>query len=395
MLNSKDMSAAKLALENGTAIPEAQKAYQLLIQQADKALNLEGFSVTDKKLLPPSKDLHDYLSISRYWWPDKTKTDGLPWKRRDGLTNPKSQTDHADRKRLGAMSDSVRALSYAYYFSGDEKYAQKGTDLIKIWFLDSATKMNPHLEFAQSVPGLDRRRRSGILDGRLIPEKVLDAITLFTDSTHWSEKNNQDMNQWLTDYLTWLTSSQLGQAGAKQNNNHGSWYYFQVTALSWYLGDNEKLNLALANSKNHMLSQFDQQGVQQHELARTRSFFYSCFNLEALTSIAIIADKAGHTLWQYPSPANNVLTTAVEYLIPAAQGQTWPHATSKRIQPTDLITVLARYNQYSGQKEQKTLLNKLLLTTKDIAVLKQKNSPIYYRFALLSPEVLTNISFKE
>jgi hypothetical protein len=388
LLNSADISAVKLTLENGTAMPDTQQAYQLLIQQADKALNLDSFSVIDKKIMPPSKDLHDYLSISRYWWPDETKADGLPWKRRDGITNPDTQTDHIDRKRLDRMSGYVSKLSYAYYFSGDEKYAKKGTDLIKRWFLDSETKMNPHLEFAQSVPGIEQKRRSGILDGRLIPEKILDAITLITPSKHWSEKDNQNMNLWLSDYLSWLISSKLGQAGAKQSNNHGSWYYFQVTALAWYLGDTQRLKMSLEQTKTLMLSQFDHQGAQQHELVRTRAFFYSCFNLEALTSIAIIADKVGDTLWHYPATEKSILTTAVEYLLPAAQGQTWPHGTSKNIDPTDLITVLARYNQYSGQKKHHVLLNKLLLTAKNSAALKQKPSSLYNHLALFKPEVL-------
>jgi hypothetical protein len=136
-----------------------------------------------------------------------------------------------------------------------------------------------------------------------------------------------------------------------------------------------------------MLSQFDQRGAQQHELDRTRPFFYSCFNLEALTSIAIIADKTGDSLWQYPSTHNSVLATAVEYLLPAAQGQTWPHKSSA-IDPTDLITVLNRYNRYSGHEKQNVLLHSLLQTAKKTAESKSQQSAIFDQFALLKPQVL-------
>lgn len=386
LLDEAELAVVKKSLKNGSAKPHTETAYRLLLQQADVALDIKGFSVTDKKIMPPSGNSHDYLSISRYWWPDETKTDGLPWLRRDGITNPDTQTDHVDRKRLGAMTQHVKTLSYAYYFSDKEKYALKGSELIKKWFLDPKTKMNPHLNFAQSVPGNPQNRRSGILDGRLISVSILDAITLFTPSKHWTEKNNREMNQWLSDYLTWLTNSDLGKAGAKQKNNHGSWYYFQVTALSWYLDDSQGLKIAIEQSKRHMLNQFDSSGAQQHELTRTRSFFYSCFNLEALTSIAIIADKAGETLWQYPSVDNSALATAVEYLIPATQGETWPHANSN-INPTDLITILDRYNRYSGQEKHKVLLKTLLQTTKTNE-LKPKNRSTYDKFSLLKPSVL-------
>jgi len=51
---------------------------------ADAALQNEPYSVTHKTIEPPSGDKHDYLSFSRYWWPDPKKPDGLPYIRKDG-----------------------------------------------------------------------------------------------------------------------------------------------------------------------------------------------------------------------------------------------------------------------------------------------------------------------
>jgi len=88
---------------------------------------------------------------------------------------------------------------------------------------------------------VDKRRRSGILDGRLIPLWILDSIVLYQGSEHWSKEDDEKMNQWLSDYLAWLTDSKLGKSGAEQTNNHGSWYRFQVIALAWYLHKNDVL----------------------------------------------------------------------------------------------------------------------------------------------------------
>src|SRR5688572_7166406 len=69
-------------------------AYLELIKQANKALAGPLISVTHKKtLLPPTGDAHDYYSLSPYWWPDSSKSDGLPYIRRDGETNPESKRD--------------------------------------------------------------------------------------------------------------------------------------------------------------------------------------------------------------------------------------------------------------------------------------------------------------
>ena len=58
------------------------------LRRATKNAKRSGpYSVMDKKELPPSKDKHDYLSYSRYWWPDPDKEDGLPYIRKDGVVN--------------------------------------------------------------------------------------------------------------------------------------------------------------------------------------------------------------------------------------------------------------------------------------------------------------------
>ena len=146
----------------------------------------------------------------------------MPWTRRDGETNPDTQTDKVDRKRIGEMTQTVESLGQAYYFSGNEAYAKKGTDLIKAWFLNSDTRMNPNLNYAQSVPGIDKQRRSGILDGRLIPLRVLDSITLFSGSEHWSDEENESMNNWLKAYLKWLTKSCLLYTSPSPRDQRGS-----------------------------------------------------------------------------------------------------------------------------------------------------------------------------
>ena len=260
-LDKQTLMAAKVNLHSETSSEATQKAYQELLKNADALLEIENFSVTDKKIAPPTNNFNDYLSISRYWWPDASKENGLPWLRRDGETNPDTQTDKVDRKRLGGMTGAVKDLSYAYFFSDDDKYAKKGTELIRAWFLDQETKMNPHLTYAQSVPGVDKRRRSGILDGRLIPLWVLDSIALFEESDHWTEQDDQQMNAWLNEYLSWLTTSKLGKSGAKQTNNHGSWYRFQVLALAWYLQKEDLLNKELKIAKKAMAKQFNEQGA--------------------------------------------------------------------------------------------------------------------------------------
>lgn len=334
-------------------------AYQQLLTAADKMLDQPVPSVMEKTFIPPSGDKHDYLSISRYWWPDPAKKDGLPWIRKDGITNPATQTNDVDRNKLGIMGNMVQVLSLAYYLSGHEPYAEKTATLLRTWFISPETKMNPHLRFAQSVPGNSAERRSGILDGRLIPKYVLDAIHILSKSNHWKNSDTQNMNAWFDAYFKWLTQSELGKQAATQTNNHGSWYYFQVASLAYYLDEQEVLTDTFERVKASYEYQFDANGSQPHELARTRSFFYSTFNLEAITDIALLADKVNQSFWDYRSKSGASLKLAIEFLMPAALGEEWKYKT-KGIEPMFLVPVLIKFDQNAKHKISTAELHRII-----------------------------------
>ena len=61
---------------------KAVEDYQKLIKQADKLLNIEGFSVLYKVGVPPSGNKHDYMSIAPYFWPNPDTPDGFPYIRK-------------------------------------------------------------------------------------------------------------------------------------------------------------------------------------------------------------------------------------------------------------------------------------------------------------------------
>lgn len=100
---------------------------------------------------------------------------------RDGESNP--ELNKLDRNRLGATASRVTTLALAWYFSGEEKYAQKATELIRVWFFDKDTRMNPNLEYAQMIPGHNggKGRCYGVLDSYSFVE-MLDAVKLLEQS---------------------------------------------------------------------------------------------------------------------------------------------------------------------------------------------------------------------
>ena len=340
----------KQKIQDGTASERTLSAYKALISKANKLLSIENPTVMDKTIMPPTGNKHDYLSISRYWWPDPESPNGLPWIRKDGETNPDTQTNAVDRKRLGTLTSGVENLCLAYYFSNDTRYAEKAASMLKTWFLDEETRMNPHLEYAQSVPGNSKGRSSGILDGKSIGSVVPDSLIILSNSSYWTKNDTENINQWLSEYLTWLTESELGNTENNQKNNHASWYKFQVASLAYYLGNETLAKETVSLAQQSLDQQFDFEGKQTHELERTRSFFYSCYNLEALSSIAMVGDKIDMDMWYYKSKNKKSLALAINYLTPIIDGKEWPYTDIYGTDLSRLVSTLSRISKHSKSK---------------------------------------------
>ncbi|MTD28105.1 alginate lyase [Erwinia sp. J316] len=326
-LSQSELALNKTRLQQQQAPQLTVTAWQQLQHEADRALKAPLLSVTDKTLTPPGGSKHDYLSLSAYWWPDEHTADGLPWVRHDGKVNPASKNEASDGLRLAAFTARVQALTLAWYFSADDRYSDRAIALIRHWFIDPDTRMNPNLTYAQSVPGkAENGRRSGVLDGRYFATRIVDSLLMLRTAPGWHQQDEQQMQRWMSDYLHWLQTSPEGKGEAQSENNHGSWYNVQVAGIAWYLRRPEVIPPMLEQAKSRMNRQFAADGSQPLELARTRSFHYSWFNLQALTALATVAQNSGAgDLWHYRTPQQASLLTALEFMAPYSSGKNWPY----------------------------------------------------------------------
>ncbi|MGN6621797.1 MAG: alginate lyase family protein, partial [Sphingomonas sp.] len=192
LLRPDQLTSIKAALGHDARL---DGAYVQLIAQADAALAHRPGSVVDKTTTPPSGDKHDYMSLAPYWWPNaKTKT-GLPYVRRDGRFNPARATAAFDRTAIGQLSDDVRTLSLAYYYSGNDRYAAKVATLVRTWFLDPAWAINPIVRFALSFRGRTAGRAEGVLDTNAF-QVVIDGVGLIGPSHHLSTAELAGLKAW-------------------------------------------------------------------------------------------------------------------------------------------------------------------------------------------------------
>jgi hypothetical protein len=155
-----------------------------ILSAANAALGLEPITITRFHPKLSEGGSNDFYSNGDYWWPDPTKTNGLPYIQRDGESNPGNFSHH--RLALRRMRDAVAALAAADKITGEPRYSAKAAELLRAFFLDEKTRMNPHLKYAQAIPGCT--------PGRGMRKAMEFLFPYLADKSKWPHK--PDLQSW-------------------------------------------------------------------------------------------------------------------------------------------------------------------------------------------------------
>lgn len=302
-------------------------AYKALLRAAEEALATTPPTVTDKKRHPVTGNLNDYYTQAPYLWPDPSKSDGLPYLPKDGVINPESRNpDFVDYSRGQEIGHLVETLSLAYYLTGEESYAAHAARCLRVWFIDPATRMNPHLQYAQAVPGRNEGRYIGMIEAGGVVQAV-DAAGLLDGSIHWDEADRAALEVWIADFLDWFMNSEYGREENQMRQNHGTMFDVRVVRMALALDKRDLARKKLESVKeNRIARQIEPDGAQPMELRRTKSFNYSEMNLTGLAELATLGEWVGVDLWTYETVDGRSIRRALEFLRPYVEKvpEGWP-----------------------------------------------------------------------
>ncbi len=320
-------------------------AYSALIKRAEKDLKLEPLTVLSKKHTPASGDMHDYMSLSRYYWPDPTKSDGLPYISKDGQSNP--ELNEYDRNALGSMSTRVQDLTLAWFLSGDKRYADKAVEQVKVWFVNADTRMNPNMNYAQMIPGKNGNLGNtfGVLDAYSF-FGMIDALKLLESYSGFKRSDRKVVKAWFQEFVEWMKTSKQGIGESKAKNNHGTTYDVQLLAYSLYCGDKATAREVIeAFPEKRIFSQIEPDGSQPLELKRTQGFHYSWYNVSHMLDFCIMAKKFGMPVDNATSADGRSFYKAVEFLAQyiGKDASEWPYPQMKEWDSTQQKLVLDMY----------------------------------------------------
>jgi hypothetical protein len=358
--------AAMLAVRNESqqAQPRANPALRQILQQlaadAKDAASQGPWTVMQKPLTPASGDKHDYMSVGSYWWPctslcnttlfpkpgecnkwndsdlgpkgppfpDCSSSTGLPWYDHDGYHNPLS--DQTDSPQKGQLTAAVEVLTLSAFFLGTDAHAERAAQLLRVWFLNSATRMNPNARFAQGIPGRCDGRGIGLIDFASEWPVILDCIRVLSWLGAWPKADAEAMRGWWVSWLDWVWSSKNGCDERAAKNNHGTNYDVHVLAVAAFVG-NSSITAEVCSAVAHtrLDVQIGPNGTLPLEDTRTKSQGYHAYDTAALLELAAGCRKSygphfpggdADFLYNYESEKQHVgLTDVMTWLLPYAR----------------------------------------------------------------------------
>lgn len=292
-----------------------------VVQAAEVSLSHAPRALTSVRNPRSAGGPHDFSSEGDYWWPDPQKPNA-PYVRRDGLTNPENFVAH--RNLMFGMARDVGALAAAWDLTHDERFATAAVRHLRTWFVDAETRMNPNLLYAQAIKGVSTGRGIGIIDTVHLAEVAL-AVEALRGSAALTSDDDAALTQWFREYLRWIRTHPYGIDESKQENNHGTCWVLQAAAFARLTGDDAVLTACRERFRRDLLTQMAADGSFPRELARTKSYGYSIFNLDVMTATAVVLSTPEENLVRASLSDGRSLLRAIGWLAPFLADKTkWP-----------------------------------------------------------------------
>jgi hypothetical protein len=187
--------------------------------------------------------------------------------------------------------------------------------------------MNPHLRFAQAIPGITAGRGIGIIDTLHLVEVPL-AVDAIAAAPEIPSATIAGVRTWFAEYLQWILTSANGREEAATLNNHSVAYALQAAVFARFVGNVAALSQTRQTYLERLLpGQLAFDGSFPRELLRTKPYGYSIFQLDNIALLTEVLSTSDENLWLRPLPDGRSIAEAVAFLYPYLYDRkAWPFA---------------------------------------------------------------------
>lgn len=361
ILNEEHLALVKKQWKSGD--PETKRSIKGLVRQARKVLKRGPYSVTHKTFTLPGGDPHDFLAYGTYSWPNPDTETGIPWVMRDGFPNPDARVDW---KAFEGMTRDSRLTALAYYYTGDETFAKHAALLLRTWFVDKKTRMNPSVNYGKVIPG--------VLEGGYAVagfgygfRKIYDAAGILESSPAWTTAHRAAFVEWTREFMKWSETSAYGKKEYLSKSNHSTFFHMILALQALYVGDETKARETLKNYIHKQIPRhFAADGTQPYEIVRANNYDYFRCNLQIALDIARMAENYEDIdAWNFKTEAGAGLRRSLEFLVPYFTGkEKWPYfkrhafTISKYLRARLMRRAALGYNEKSFEEAAKKIIRK-------------------------------------
>jgi hypothetical protein len=311
---------ALVALKEYYRLFTVDRNFAKLFDAADDILNNDSshYNITGKskyRHVYQAKDHHDFVSISPWHWPNPVDPKGPfsydPEKGRNPLAD---EVDDGDILR--SMIRDVDMLAFAYYLSDNAAYASHVISILKTFFINPTTRMNPHMESSRIVfqsTSDSVTLFTGAAEFIGLP-LLLDALAMLENAPEFEDDDREALSDWFLAYLTWLTSSAKAKTAMISDTTKAP---FSMMALHMEAYDIQVLSLALFFDQAKLAQETAHRAMERLrvQLSGVENEVYFNLSSQALFAYArlgSILERTDIDIWSVTGDSGFSLKTAVD-----------------------------------------------------------------------------------
>jgi len=238
------------------------------------------------------------------------------------MSNPDNFNAH--REAMVRLSLMVPALTAAWELTGEKKYSEHAGRHLRAWFADPATRMNANLQYAQAISGVNTGRGIGIIDTLHLVEPARAATLL---AAAGALDGAAGIRSWFAEYLEWMRTSDHGKSERDAKNNHGTCWVLQAAEFARFTSNAEVMDWCRERFRTVLVpEQIGPDGSLPRELARTKPYSYSLFDMDVLCDICQSLSTGKESLWEFATSDGRSVRKMMAFMFPFIKNKgSWPY----------------------------------------------------------------------
>ena len=204
-------------------------------------------------------------------------------------TVSKTKGQKHNQEDFRSLVQNCTMLTLASYFSDDNSYADHAVSIIKEWFLDQNTKVNPSKVFTEATHRLLKTTYVYTL---------FDSLRLLRKKGRFSEDEWHGLQRWFTQVMEAMDqSARAWRLGYTSKDHIGLYYDIQYSSIAAFINNSTQMYKTIQDSIARLYEHVAPDGTLHNEITKKSCESNQIFALAGWQTMDRMASKLGIDLW--------------------------------------------------------------------------------------------------